>query len=216
MELEKEEVLMAWRRRVCTAHFRDTAQRKGAPLDGMCLCAAQCPVSYCLLCYLKKSVLTIIISTYCLKSCYEDTTLGQSVHGTPICWLLSMRGLDTAQMRLHRGRGGARQWDLWRPWRQRHGLSLPINFDPLIQFLALEHRICQESYLIHLTKSHIYTFEKASGSKTLRKMKKWPETCRRLKRILSQDLARILEQKKGYDGEIGEIWIRSLVQLRVD
>ena len=61
-------------------------------------------------------------------------------------------------------------------------------------FLALEHRIFQESHLNHLTKSHIYTFEKASGSKTLTKMKKWPETCRRLKRILSQDLVRIPEQ----------------------
>lgn len=163
----------------------------------------------------KKSVLTIIISTYYLKSCYEDTALGQcsrdsllltSVHG----------GIDTAQVRLHRGRGGARQWDLWRPWRQGQVLSLPINFDPLIQFLALEHRICQESHLIHLTKSHIYTFEKASGSRTLTKMKKWPETCRRLKRILSQDLVRILEQKKGHDVESGEIWIRSLVQMIVD
>lgn len=82
---------------------------------------------------------------------------------------------------------------------------LAYKLYPSIQFLALEHPICQESHLIYLTKSHIYAFEKASGSKTLRKMKKWPETCRRLKRILSQNLVRILKQKKEYDGEIDEI-----------
>ena len=148
----------------------------------MCLYVTQCPAFTLppLLLFKKIIVLSIIISTYYLKSCYEGTTFGESVHGTPTCWLLSTEGLEVAQVRLQRAGCGEGNCEYF--WGRDTSLSLPINVDTWIQFPVLEQHLCQEFCHIHLTKSHVYTFQKCQVHKSWGKMKKWSETCRRLKR----------------------------------
>lgn len=150
----------------------------------------------------KDSVLNSIILNNEIFLAVMNTTLGQSVHRTPICDFCPWGDWTQLRWEASSWEGGARQWGLWRPWRQRHGLSSAYKlYPPSIQFLALPLLPQNISLKVTLSiwQNHIFMLLKKHQGQKLTKEDE--EMARDV-----QETARESWVKSGQDPETEKVW----------